>query len=86
MLCFWKYLTTELNTSVRKFFLTLCVIVCLFTPSTLEGVSFKGDPYYLGIEADVMEHWGEHISEERAVSLGLPTGVRESEGNVVNYT
>ena len=55
-------------------------------PSTLEGISFKGDPYYLGIEADVMEHWGEHISEERAVSLGLPTGSYESEGNVVNYT
>ena len=55
-------------------------------PSTLDGISFKGDPYYLGIEADVMEHWGEHISEERAVSLGLPTGSYESEGNVVNYT
>jgi len=54
--------------------------------SDLEGNSFLRDPYYLGIEIEVMEHWGEPISEERAESLGLPTGVHVGTGNVVNYT
>ena len=55
-------------------------------PSDLEGNSFSADPYYLGIEAEVMEHWGEPITEERAIDLGLPTGVHVGDGNVVNYT
>jgi uracil-DNA glycosylase family 4 len=55
-------------------------------PSDLEGNAFSDDPYYLGIEVEVMEHWGELLSEERAQSLGLPTGVYVGNGNVVNYT
>ena len=55
-------------------------------PSDLEGNPFPSDPYYLGIEAEVMEHWGEAITEERALDLGLPTGVYVGDGNVVNYT
>lgn len=55
-------------------------------PSDLAGVPFAGDPYYLGVESEVMEHWGERVTEDRALSLGLPTGIYVGDGNVVNYT
>ena len=75
-----KYVCEE----VLPFAMRECVPIY---PSTLEGDSYVSeDPYYLGIEAEVMEHWGEPILEERAKSLGLPTGVHVGDGNVVNYT
>jgi|TARA_R110000824_G_scaffold265278_3_gene454181 uracil-DNA glycosylase family 4 len=55
-------------------------------PSDLEGKIISSEPHFLGIEADVMEHWGESIPEDRAIRLGLPTGIHVSNGNVVNYT
>ena len=74
-----KYVCEE----VLPFAMRECVPIY---PSDLEGNSFPtGDPYYLGIETEVMEDWGEPLSKERAQSLGLPTGVHVGDGNVVNY-
>jgi uracil-DNA glycosylase family 4 len=74
-----KYVCEE----VLPFAMRACVPIY---PSDLEGNSFSGDPYYLGVETEVMEHWGEPLSEERAKLLDLPTGVHVGDGNVVNYT
>jgi len=55
-------------------------------PTDLDGKAITKDPYYLGIEADMMLHWGEKLSEEEAESLGLPVGTFVKDGMVVNYT
>ena len=56
-------------------------------PTTLDGRALDSSkPHYLGIEADVMKHWGEHLSEEEAKAMGLPTGKFSIEGTTVNYT
>ena len=54
-------------------------------PADLDGKSFAG-PYYLGIEADMMLHWGEAISSEKARELDLPTDTFVKDGMVMNYT
>jgi DNA polymerase I-like protein with 3'-5' exonuclease and polymerase domains len=41
-------------------------------PSSLDGMPNGDGPYYLGIDSDVMEHWGEGISKARAAELGIP--------------
>ena len=35
-------------------------------PTDLEGKATTKDPYYLGVEADMMLHWGEKLSDEKA--------------------
>lgn len=55
-------------------------------PASLDGKATTNDPYYLGIEADMMLHWGEAISSDRAHELGLPTGTFTKDGMVMNYT
>lgn len=55
-------------------------------PSDLEGFPTGQGPYYLGIEAEVMRHWGEALSFEEAEKLGLPTGKGGAKGCVVNYS
>ena len=55
-------------------------------PASLEGKATTNDPYYLGIEADMMMHWGEAISSDMANELGLPTGTFTKDGMVMNYT
>ena len=55
-------------------------------PTDLEGKATTKEPYYLGIEADMMLHWGEKLSDEKAEELGLPTGTFVEDGMVVNYT
>lgn len=52
----------------------------------LDGNALSKDPQYLGVEADVMSHWGEHLTEEEALKLNLPTGVFSEEGMSINYT
>lgn len=52
----------------------------------LDGSALSKDPQYLGVEADVMSHWGEHLTEEEALKLNLPTGVFSEEGMSINYT
>lgn len=55
-------------------------------PSTLDGLPTGKGPYLLGIEAEVMEHWGESLSHARASELQLPTGHGGATGCVVNYS
>ncbi len=55
-------------------------------PSDLEGFPTGQGPYYLGIEAEVMRHWGEALSFEEAEKIGLPTGKGGAKGCVVNYS
>lgn len=55
-------------------------------PSTLDGIPTGDGPYHLGLEADVMQHWGEKLTYDQAKSLGLPTGVGGDSGCVVNYS
>ena len=55
-------------------------------PTTLDGFPTGGGPYTLGIEADVMNHWGEVLTYEEAVRAGLPTGTGGETGCVVNFS
>lgn len=55
-------------------------------PTSLDGMPTGDGPYTLGIEADVMNHWGENLSYEEAVKHGLPTGSGKVAGCVVNYS
>lgn len=55
-------------------------------PSNLEGIPTGSGPYYLGIEAEVMDHWGEGLTFEQAVKHNLPTGHGGADGCVVNYS
>jgi hypothetical protein len=55
-------------------------------PSTLEGIPTGDGPYYLGIEAEVMNYWGEKLVYAEAVERGLPTGHGGAEGCVVTYS
>ena len=55
-------------------------------PTDLDGAATTKEPYYLGIEADMMLHWGEPLSTEKAQKLGLPTGTSTKNGMVMNYT
>jgi DNA polymerase len=40
-------------------------------PSDLSGAPLGTGPYYLGMDTDVFEHWGEHISKARCSELGI---------------
>ena len=55
-------------------------------PSTLDGIPTGDGPYHLGIEVEVMNHWGEGLTYAEATELGLPTGHGGAEGCVVNYS
>jgi len=55
-------------------------------PSQLDGLPTGEGPYYLGIEAEVMRHWGEALSFDEAEKLGIPTGKGGAKGCVVNYS
>lgn len=55
-------------------------------PSTLDGFPTGDGPYTLGIEADVMNHWGEVLTYEEAIKAGLPTGTGGETGCIVNYS
>jgi uracil-DNA glycosylase family 4 len=41
-------------------------------PTTLDGMPNGEGPYYMGIDSEVMEHWGEGISKARAAELCIP--------------
>jgi len=62
----------------------MCKMVPIY-PSTLGGKPTGAGPYHLGIEADVMEHWGEKLSVEVAKERGMPTGTWAGDGVVVNF-
>jgi uracil-DNA glycosylase family 4 len=55
-------------------------------PTNLDGIPSGTGPYTLGIEADVMNHWGETLTYMEATSHGLPTGTGNVTGCVVNYS
>jgi len=55
-------------------------------PTNLGGMPTNDGPYTLGIEADVMHHWGEALTYEEASNLKLPTGVGGATGCIVNYS
>ena len=55
-------------------------------PTDLDGAATTKEPYYLGVEGDMMLHWGEALSTEKAQELGLPTGTFIKDGMVMNYT
>ena len=55
-------------------------------PTTLDGKDIGTGPYYLGIEAEVMENWGEKLTEQRARELGTPVGNFNGDGCIVHYT
>ena len=55
-------------------------------PTDLDGKSLSNNPEYLGVEADVMTHWGEHLTAAQAVELGLPSGTAFADGTTINYT
>ena len=59
-------------------------------PTHLDG-QFEGEPtgvgpYYLGIEGEVMLHWGEKISDAEAKQYKLPTGTGIVDGCVFHYS
>jgi uracil-DNA glycosylase family 4 len=54
-------------------------------PTRLDGAPIGTGPYYLGIEAEVMESWGEKLKPERATELGLPHGGYSHDGCMVHY-
>lgn len=55
-------------------------------PSSLDGLPTGTGPYYLGIEMEVMKHWGERLTAKEANELGLPVGLGGVESCVVNYS
>ena len=55
-------------------------------PSSLDGLPTGAGPYYLGIEMEVVKHWGELLTATEARELGLPVGVGGVESCVVNYS
>jgi len=55
-------------------------------PTGLDGSPLDSGPYYLGIEADVMEYWGTKLSAERATELSIPTGSFNGDGCIVHYS
>lgn len=55
-------------------------------PGTLDGLPSGDGPYYLGIEVEVMNHWGEKLTYAEAKDRNLPTGHGGAAGCVVNYS
>jgi uracil-DNA glycosylase family 4 len=55
-------------------------------PTTLDGVPTGSGPFYMGLEGDVMHHWGDALSYAEAEACGLPTGVSRTAGCIVNYS
>jgi len=55
-------------------------------PTDLDGIPTGDGPYTLGIEADVMNHWGEVLTYEEAKTFGTPTGTGKNNGCIVNYS
>jgi uracil-DNA glycosylase family 4 len=55
-------------------------------PSSLDGLPTGAGPYYLGIEMEVMKHWGEVLTAKEARELDLPVGVGGVQSCVVNYS
>lgn len=55
-------------------------------PTNLDGMPTGSEGYKLGIEADVMDHWGEVISHDKAEKHNLPTGTGTVTGCIVNYS
>lgn len=55
-------------------------------PTNLDGMPTGTRGYKLGIEADVMDHWGEVVSHEKAEKHRLPTGTGTVTGCIVNYS
>jgi uracil-DNA glycosylase family 4 len=55
-------------------------------PTNLDGIPTGGGPYTLGIEAEVMNHWGELLTYKEAMQHKLPTGTGGVAGCVVNYS
>lgn len=55
-------------------------------PTNLDGMPTGTQGYKLGIEADVMDHWGEVVSHEKAEKHKLPTGTGTVTGCIVNYS
>lgn len=56
-------------------------------PTKLDGVPTGDGPYKLGFEAEVMEHWGEHIQPEKLSLYGLDPQRKSyaRDGVVVKY-
>jgi uracil-DNA glycosylase family 4 len=52
----------------------------------LNGMPTGVGPFYLGIESEVMNHWGELLSQDFAEGAGLPTGKKSIDGCVINYS
>jgi len=42
-------------------------------PTNLAGVPTGKGPYTLGIDTEVMVHWGEHVTKEQAAKWGVPS-------------
>jgi len=55
-------------------------------PSRLDGIPTGDGPYFLGIEADVMNHWGEVLTYQEAHKARTPTGTTSVNGCVTNYS
>ncbi len=55
-------------------------------PTDLDGRALSANPEYLGVEADMMVHWGEHITSAQAKKLNLPSGSFFDDGMSINYT
>ena len=51
-----------------------------------EGEPTGSGPYYLGIEGEVMTHWGEKVTDTEAKKYGLPLGQGIVEGCVFHYS
>ena len=47
-------------------------------PTTLEGVPDGRGPYFLGYAVEIAEHWGENLTDERKLELGIPLSFGET--------
>lgn len=54
-------------------------------PSRLDGTPTGDGPYFLGIEADAMRHWGEKLTEEEGLACGLAQKSWHGDGIAVGY-
>lgn len=59
-------------TVLDKVLPTCMVKMCPIYPTGLDGVPTGDGPYYLGIDSEVMVHWGERITMKQADQWGIP--------------
>jgi uracil-DNA glycosylase family 4 len=55
-------------------------------PTDLGGMPKASEPYYLGVDGEVMYDWGHKITRDWALERGLPVGTYSDNGVSIAYT